>query len=93
MKQPEGFIEPGKEDYTCKLVHMIYGTMQGGHDWFKTLGTTYDDLDYTTSRVDPCVCYKKENGNYTLTDTYTNDVFGASSDDQEIKRRWEKFGI
>lgn len=33
MKQPEGFIEPGYEDYACKLVHMIYGTIQGAHDW------------------------------------------------------------
>ena len=31
MKQPEGFIKPGFEDYVCKLVHTIYGTMQGGH--------------------------------------------------------------
>src|ERR1700679_2952007 len=36
MKQPEGFIKPGYEDYVCKLVHTIYGTMQGGHDWYKT---------------------------------------------------------
>ena len=38
MKQPEGFIEPGFEDHVCKLVHTIYGTMQGGHDWYETLG-------------------------------------------------------
>ena len=31
MKQPEGFIKPGFEDYVCKLVHTIYGMMQGGH--------------------------------------------------------------
>jgi Reverse transcriptase (RNA-dependent DNA polymerase) len=37
MKQPEGFIEPGYEDFICKLIHMIYGTMQGGHDWYKHL--------------------------------------------------------
>ena len=33
MKQPEEFIEPGYEDYVCKLIHTIYGTMQGAHDW------------------------------------------------------------
>ena len=27
MKQPEGFVEPGYEEYVCKLVHTIYGTM------------------------------------------------------------------
>jgi hypothetical protein len=55
MKQPEGFIEPGYEDYVAKLIHTIYGTMQGGHDWFETLGNTYNDLGYNTSRADPCV--------------------------------------
>ena len=58
MKQPEGFVEPGKENHACKLIHTIYGTMQGGHDWFETLGATYDDLGYTTSRADPCVRFK-----------------------------------
>ena len=92
MKQPEGFVEPGTEDYVCKLVHTIYGTMQGGHDWYKTLSKTYDDLGYITSRADPCVRYKKENGNYTITDTYTDDTFGASNNDEEIKKRKAEIG-
>jgi hypothetical protein len=92
MKQPEGFIEPGYEDYVCKLIHTIYGTMQGGHDWFETLGGTYNKLGYITSRADPCVRYKRENGNYTITDTYTDDVFGASNDDKEIEKRKREMG-
>jgi hypothetical protein len=92
MKQPEGFVEPGYEDYACKLVHTIYGMMQGGHDWYNTLGKMYDDLGYITSRADPCVRFKKENDNYTITDTYTDDTFGASNNDEEIKRRKEEIG-
>ena len=48
--------------------------------------TTYNDLDYTTSRTDPCVRYKKVGDDYTLTDMYNNDVFGASSSDEEIEK-------
>lgn len=92
MKQPEGFIEPGYEDHVCKLVHTIYGTMQGGHDWYETLASTYDKLGYTTSRADPCVRFKRENGNCTITDTYTDDIFGASNNNEEIKKRWERYG-
>jgi len=55
MKQPEGFVKPGFEDYVCKLVHTIYGTMQGAHDWYETLTATYNKLDYITSHADPCV--------------------------------------
>ena len=92
MKQPEGFIEPGYEDHVCKLVHTIYGTMQGGYDWYETLASTYDKLGYTTSRADPCVRFKRENGNCTITDTYTDDIFGASNNDEEIKKRKEEMG-
>ncbi len=60
-----------------------------------TTGTrtnTYDKLGYTTSRADPCVRYKKENGGYTLTDTYTDDIFGVSKTDEEIQRRKDEMG-
>ncbi len=55
MNQPPGYVVEGQEDKVCKLVHTIYGTMQGGHDWFETLGKTYKDLGYQTSRADPCI--------------------------------------
>ena len=50
MKQLEGFVESRFEDHVCKLVHMIYGTMQGAHDWYETLANMYDKLGYTTSQ-------------------------------------------
>ena len=92
MKQPEGFIEPGYDDYVCKLVHTIYGTMQGGHDWYETLGGTYDKLGYKTSRANPCVRIKKEAENYTITDTYTDNIFGTSNSDEEATRRKDEIG-
>ncbi len=92
MKQPEGFVQPGFEDYVCKLVHTIYGTMQGAHDWYETLTNTYNKLGYTTSRADPCVRYKTDDDEYTLTDTYTDDVFGASKTEKEVQKRKEEMG-
>ena len=90
MKQAEGFVEPGKEDMVYKLIHTIYGTMQGGNNWYETLATSYDKMGYTTSRADPCVRIKKEDGNYTITNTYTDDTNGALNNDEEIKRRKEE---
>ena len=92
MKQLEGFVEPGLEDHVCKLVHTIYETMQGAHDWYETLMNTFDKLGYTTSQANPCVRYKKKEGEYTLTDTYTDDIFGASKTDKEIQRRKDEMG-
>jgi Reverse transcriptase (RNA-dependent DNA polymerase) len=92
MKQCEGFIKPRYKDYVCKLIHTIYGTMQGGHDWYKKLSQMYNELGYITSWVDLCIWFKKKNGNYTIIDTYTNDTSGASSSDEKIKRRKDETG-
>jgi hypothetical protein len=51
----------------------------------------YKELRYTTSCTDPCVRFK-ENRSYTLTDTYTDDVFGVSSDGEEEKKRKDEMG-
>ena len=92
MKQPEGFVKPGFEDHVCKLVHMIYRMMQGAHNWYETLTNTYDKLGYTTSCADPCVRYKKENDEYTITDTYMDNIFGVSKTDREAQERKDEMG-
>lgn len=92
MRQPEGFVEPRFEDHVCKLIHTIYGTMQGVHDWYKTLSGTFDKIRYITSCADLCVHFKKENRNYTITDTYTDDFFGASNTEEEGNKRKREIG-
>jgi hypothetical protein len=88
MEQPRGYEVPGKEGLACRLKKTIYGTMQGGRDWAETLRTTYEDLGYVASRADPCVRVKtSDDGAYTLTDTYTDDVWGASSSAEEAELR------
>ena len=49
-------------------------------------------MGYITSRADPCVRCKKEGNGYTLTDTYTDDIFGASRTDGEVQRRKDEMG-
>ncbi len=97
MCQPPGYVIEGQEDKVCKLVHTIYGTMQGGHDWYKTLGKMYDDLGYKMSCADPWVQTTGEpGGDYTITDTYTDDVWGMSSTKEEashwkgeLEEKWD----
>lgn len=41
MRQPEGFVVPGKEHIVCKLKKTLYSTKQGAYNWYKTLSQTY----------------------------------------------------
>ena len=66
--------------------------MQGAHNWYETLGVTFNKIGYITSQADPWICFKKENGNYIITDTYTNDIFGASNMEEEGERRKSEIG-
>jgi len=67
--------------------------MQGVHNWYETLTDTYNKLGYTTLRVDPCIRYKKGENDYTLTDTYMDDIFGVSKTDEEVQRWKDEMGV
>ncbi|KAF7776615.1 hypothetical protein Agabi119p4_5008 [Agaricus bisporus var. burnettii] len=77
MEQPPGFEEGG--DKVWLLLKTLYGTMQGAHDWARTLERTYQSHGYTTSRADPQVRFRVHQDEITLTSTWTDDILGASS--------------
>ena len=80
IKQPPGHEIDGKEDWVCRLKKAIYRMKQGGHQWYEELKQGYDGIGYYTSKADPCMRTKwTEDSNVTITNTYTDDVFGASS--------------
>ena len=97
IRQPSDHKEPRKEDWVCKLKKALYGTRQGAHEWWNELNNGYAGIGYYTSRADPCVRTKwTEDGKVTITNTYMDDVFGASSNPalaktakEEIERCYE----
>ncbi|KAF7762373.1 hypothetical protein Agabi119p4_8966 [Agaricus bisporus var. burnettii] len=78
MEQPPGF-EEGGGDYVWLLLKTLYGTMQGAHDWAKTLECTYQGHGYYTSKADPQVRSRVVDDEVTITSTWTDDILGASS--------------
>ncbi|CAK5280773.1 unnamed protein product [Mycena citricolor] len=91
MKQPRGFEKKGEEDKVCLLLRPIYGLVQAGHIWYKTLAAGYKQLNFHENAADPCVRTRKIGDSYTVTSTHTDDVIGASSTDVESKRVVEEF--
>ena len=39
MKQPEGFVVPGKEQYVYRLKKSLYGLKQASRQWYKRFDT------------------------------------------------------
>lgn len=55
MKQPEGFVEPGKENYVCKLQKSIYGLKQASRQWYKKFDSVISSYGFNENLVDECV--------------------------------------
>ena len=46
MRQPEGFIEPGKGHLVCYLKHSIYGLKQSPHCWNHVLDNRLKEMGF-----------------------------------------------
>jgi len=79
MHQPPGFAIQGEEDKVLRVVKTLYGMMQRGYDFQSEMLGAYKSLGYYKSLADPCVHSCLIQNERTITSTYTNDIFGAST--------------
>ena len=79
MHQPLGFVKPGEEGKVLAVDKSLYGMMQAAFDFQVQMSSAYEALGYYKSLADPCVHSQVNGDEFTLTSTYTDDVFGASS--------------
>ncbi len=77
-----------KGEYILLMMKAMYGTMDAGNAWFHELNNTLVEQGHKQSRVDPCVCLLK-NGSER---TYTDDVSGASTSEEEGQRVRKEIG-
>jgi len=90
MEQLPGFKKG--ENIVWILDHTIYGMIQGACNWKHKLDGSYEALGYIQSRADPCIRFWERNGEWTITETYTNDVIGLSSSDEEEQKIQKELG-
>ena len=55
MKQPDKFIEPGKEHLVCRLKHSIYGLKQSPRCWNHALDSQLKEMGFKQTSSDPCL--------------------------------------
>lgn len=61
MRQPDGFIEKGKEHMLCKLKRSIYGLKQASRTWNTYFDNAIKSFGFEQCLDESCV-YKKRNG-------------------------------
>lgn len=85
MSQPEGFLEPGKENHVCLLQKSLYGLKQSPRQWYKRFDAYMVDIGYTRNPYDNCVYLRKlPDGSYIYLLLYVDDMLVAARNKAEI---------
>ncbi|KAK3012501.1 hypothetical protein RJ639_008525 [Escallonia herrerae] len=83
--QPEGFIEPGKENYVCKLRKLLYGLKQSPRQWYKLFDSFMVAHGYTRCEYDCCVYLKAlVDVSHIFLTLYVDDLLIAEKSKLEI---------
>ena len=78
MEQPHGFVEPGKEEYVCKLQRSLYGLKQSPRAWYERLHEYMMEMGFERNVADHSE-YSQRNGEECLVVlVYVDDLVLAS---------------
>jgi hypothetical protein len=80
MRQPEGFVEKGKENLVCKLNKSLYGLKQASRQWYLKFDEVVTSLGFVENAVDQCIYRKTSGRNFIFLILYIYDILLASSD-------------
>jgi transposase InsO family protein len=75
MRQPEGFVVQGKEDWICRLEKGLYGLKQSGRVWNKKADKFLQSLGFVPLAADRCVYVWKSKGRMMIVALYVDDMF------------------
>lgn len=85
MYQPEGFVDPEKPHYVCKLTKALYGLKQAPRAWFDTFSNYLIDFGFVCSTSDPSLfTYCRDNAFMVLL-LYVDDILLTGSSDQLLQ--------
>jgi hypothetical protein len=59
----------------CKLKRSLYGLNQSPRKWYQNFDTYILILGFVRSKVDRCVYYKEEGGQFIYVSLYFGDMF------------------
>ncbi len=59
IEQPEGFIQPGKENFVCRLKKPLYGLIQAARKWNEKFNSFLIEFGLVRSSADPCIYFHR----------------------------------
>lgn len=84
--QLDGFVDPQKPEYVCRLTKALYGLKQASRAWFDTFNGFLIEFGFTCSRSDPSLfTYHKQNKTLVLL-LYVDDILLTGSDDDLLSK-------
>ena len=79
IRQPSGFVEPGKEDWVCHLKKSLYGTKQAARQWYKKVHSTVTKNGFEECQSDNCVYIRRIDSEFSILALYVDDLIIAST--------------
>ncbi|MCO5606659.1 hypothetical protein L7F22_060847 [Adiantum nelumboides] len=88
MKQPEGYVIPGKEHLVCKFNRSLYGLKQASRQWYKKFDAFMLKHGYKRSHADHCLYIKcDEEGSPIILVLYVDDMLIAAKKRSTVDAR------
>ncbi|KAK3894704.1 hypothetical protein Pcinc_001550 [Petrolisthes cinctipes] len=84
MKQPDGFVEQGKETMVCKLKKSIYGLKQSPRCWNYALDSSLRELGFVQTSGDPCIYVNLEE--FFIVAVYVDAIILACNCDDNVRK-------
>ena len=84
MQQPEGCVEPGKEELVCRLKKSLYGLKQNPRSWNNVFKEFMLSLGFVQSVTDPCVFIRVVNEKLTIVTVHVDDLILLTVTEEEM---------
>ena len=82
IRQPEGFVEEGKENLVCQLKKNRYGLKQLPHYWNIAVDDYLKQMNLVQTESDPCLYVSKNGAETVIIAVYTDDILIAAKTDE-----------
>jgi transposase InsO family protein len=85
MRQPEGFVVPGKEGYVWRLKKSLYGLKQAGRAWYTKIDATLMGMGFKRSEADHCIYSYQYNNTLIWAALYVDDLLIVANDTKQLE--------